>query len=173
MKNKRKKVLQSIREKDGSYQYTGESYRIRQEPDRKGNPLAKLTVSLIFTALPVIISGCIDADAANGTFYVILPFVGEVSCLFMLVWNYIRLASAKDNIRAYVLDHIRARIPGAATVLSICAILGFVLSLFYLLRNGSKDQLTASILYLACKGAAAVFALGCLKAFLELMWEKV
>ena len=172
MKNRRKNILESIREQEGSYQYTGDSYRLCKGPDQKGHPLWRLTVCCILTALPVICSGCIDADAANGTFYVILPFVGEVSCLFLLIWNYIRLVYSKDKMRAYVLDHIRSRIPGAAAVLSLCSMAGLALSLSYLIRNGSGGRLRESILYMICKAAAAVFALGCRRAFRKLTWEK-
>ena len=166
MKNKQKKILQTIQEKDGSYQYTGEAFRLK-------TPLTKLIICCALTFLLVIISGTLDTAAAFGAFYVILPYVGEVSALFMLVWNAVRLFYHRENMRGYVLDHIRSRIPGAATVLCICALLGLALSLFYLFRYGTGGRLTASILYLFCKGAAALLALECRKAFRNLEWEKL
>ena len=166
MKNSRKKILQNIQEKDGTYQYTGESFRLKTS-------MTTLVICCILTFLLVVISGTLDTAAAFGAFYVILPYVGEVSALFMLVWNSVRLFYNKDNMRGYILDHVRSRIPGAATVLSLCAMLGMVCSMFYLFRYGSGGRLTASILYLICKGAAAFLAMGCRKAFRNLEWEKV
>ena len=166
MKNSRKKILQNIQEKDGTYQYTGESFRLK-------TPMTTLVICCILTFLLVVISGTLDTAAAFGAFYVILPYVGEVSALFMLVWNSVRLFYNRDNMRGYILDHVRSRIPGAATVLSLCAMLGMVCSLFYLFRYGSGGRLTASILYLICKGAAAFLAMECRKAVRNLEWEKV
>ncbi|MBQ6393472.1 MAG: hypothetical protein IJH60_08170 [Eubacterium sp.] len=166
MKNSRKKILQNIQEKDGTYQYTGESFRLK-------TPMTTLVICCILTFLLVVISGTLDTAAAFGAFYVILPYVGEVSALFMLVWNSVRLFYNRDNMRGYILDHVRSRIPGAATVLSLCALLGMACSLFYLFRYGTGGQLTASILYLICKGASALLALECRKAFRKLEWEKV
>ena len=173
MKNKRKSILQTIQETEDGYRYTGESFRIMRKEDQRGGPLGKLMVFCILTALTVIFSGSIDTRAAFGAFYVILPYVGEVSALFMMVWNLVRLVYNRDNLRAYVLDHIRSRIPGAATALCLCALVGLAFSLLYLFRNGSGGQPAAGILYLVCKGLAAVLALGCRKAFLDLKWEKV
>ena len=166
MKNSRKKILQNIREKDGTYQYTGESFRLK-------TPITTLVICCIQTFLLVVISGTLDTAAAFGAFYVILPYVGEVSALFMLVWNSVRLFYNRDNMRGYILDHVRSRIPGAATVLSLCAMLGMVCSMFYLFRYGSGGRLTASILYLICKGLTVLFALGCRETFRKLDWEKL
>ena len=130
MKNTRKNILQNIQEKDGTYQYTGESFRLVTKEEQKVSSLTKLTICSVLTFLLVVISGTLDTTAAFGAFYVILPYVGEVSALFMLVWNSVRLFYNRDNMRGYVLDHIRSRIPGAATVLCICALLGLALSLF-------------------------------------------
>ena len=173
MKNTRKKILQNIQEKDGTYQYTGESFRLVAEGEQRVSPLKKLTIFCILTFLVVVFSGTLDTKAAFGAFYVILPYVGEVSALFMLVWNSVRLFYNKESMRGYVLDHIRSRIPGAATALSICALLSMACSLYYLIRYGSGGQLTAGILYLFCQGAAALSALACRNAFRNLKWEKV
>lgn len=173
MKNRRKKILQTIREKDGTYQYTGESFHLIIKEEQKVSPLSRLTIFCILAFLVVVFSGTLDTKAAFGAFYVIIPYVGEVSALFMLVWNFISLVYNKDNMRSYVLDHIRSRIPGAAIVLSICALLGLAFSLFYLFRFGTEGRMTASILYLICKGLAALLALECRKAFRNLEWEKV
>ena len=173
MKNKQKKILKSFREKDGRYQYTGDSFRLMNNEEQKVSPLTRLTICCILAFLVVVFSGTLDTAAAFGAFYVILPYVGEVSALFMLVWNFIRLVYNKDSMRRYVLDHIRARMPGAATVLCLCALIGMAFSIFYLFQYGSGGQLTASILYLICKGLTALLALGCREAFRKLEWEKL
>ena len=173
MKNKQKRILQSFHEKDGRYQYTGDSFRLMKNEEQKVSPLTRLTIYCILAFLVVVYSGTLDTAAAFGAFYVILPYVGEVSALFMLVWNFIRLVYSKDNMRSYILDHIRARIPGAAAVLSVCALVGIVCSLFYLFQHGTGGQQAASILYLICKGLTVLFALGCRETFRKLDWEKL
>ncbi len=170
---KRKKILQTIQEKDGTYRYTGEYYRLRQEEASGKGRMTVPVILYLLTAAPVIISGCIDASVANAAFYVILPFVGEVSALFVLTWNFVKLVFHSRKIRSYVLDQAESRIPGAAVVLCGFALAGLLLSLAFLFRNGTGGKTAASILYLVCKSLTALLALGFRKSFLGLEWERM
>ncbi len=173
MAEKRKKILQTIREEDGTYRFTGDYYRLCQEEASGRSRMAGPVILYLLTAAPVIISGCVDASVAYAAFYVILPFVGEVSALFVLTWNFVKLVFQSQKVRSYVLDQAESRIPGAALVLSGFALAGLLLSLAFLFRYGTGGKTAASILYPVCKGLAALLALGFRKSFLGLQWERV
>ena len=172
MAGKRKKILQTIREQDGTYQYVGDHYRVREDKGTGRKQLIKLLVFFLLTLAVVIFSGCINAAGNSEAFYVILPFVGEVSALFMLGWNVVRLFANRYKMRSYVLDHVRSRIPGASVFLCGFALLGLVMAAVFLMRNGSGGKTAASAVYLICKALAALLSLGCWKAFAGLEWEK-
>ena len=172
MAGKRKKILQTIREQDGTYQYVGDHYRVREEEGTGGKQLIKLLVFFLLTMAVVIFSGCFSAAGNSEAFYVILPYVGEVSALFMLGWNIVRLFANRSKMRSYVLDLIRSRIPGASTVLCGFALLGLIMAAVFLMKNGSGGKTAESALYLFCKALAGLLALGCRKAFTGLEWEK-
>jgi len=172
MAGKRKKILQTIREQDGTYQYVGDHFRVSDNNKNGRKQLMKVMVFFLPTLAVVILSGCINAAGASEAFYVILPYVGEVSALFLLGWNVVRLFANSSRMRSYVLDQVRSRIPGACTVLCGFALLGLVMAVVFLMKNGSGGKTAESALYLFCKALAALLALGCRKAFAGLEWEK-
>ncbi len=172
MAGKRKNILQTIREQDGTYQYVGDHFRVSENKETGREQLTKLMVFFLLAVAVVVSSGCINAAGASEAFYVILPYVGEVSALFLLGWNVVRLFANRNRMRTYVLDQVRSRIPGASAFLCVFALLGLVMAAVFLMKNGSGGKTAASALYLFCKALAALLALGCRKAFAGLEWEK-
>ena len=124
-------------------------------------------------ALIVLGSGCIDAKNAMGAFYVVLPYIGEVSALFGLAWNAVRLIRTGSGIRTYALEHAKPRIPGACRILTVFAAAGFVLSVLYIVLNGMGEKPADSIAYLLLKLAAAVIAEWYRRLFISTEWEAV
>ena len=140
-KEKREAKLRDImQDAQGNVVYTGDLYRISESSEAGGKQRQKmlLILGLVLLVLIVTGSGCIDADNAMGSFYVVLPYIGEVSALFGLVWNAVKILYPSDGVRTYVLEHSRSRIPAACRILSVFAVISFVLSLIYMIRNGQE-----------------------------------
>lgn len=138
----------------GNMVYTGESYRLGSRGPAGRFALISCLVLLIAV---VIGSGCLDAKNAMGAFYVILPYIGEVSALFVLAWNSLKLLG-NGQVRKYVLEESPGRAGGACRMLTIFAAAGLALSAVYIARNGMGEDTAAGTAYLVLKAAAAVIA---------------
>ena len=172
-KEQREERLREItQDSSGRMIYTGELWRIA-DSGGPGSALRQrmlLIAGLGVLALIVLGSGCIDAKNAMGAFYVVLPYIGEVSALFGLAWNAVKLIRAGD-VRTYTLEHAKPRIPGACRILTVFAAAGFVLSVLYLVLNGIGEAPADSISYILLKFAAAILAEWYRRLFLSTEWE--
>ena len=154
----------------GNYVYTGDLYSLAGDHDSVTKLRTSLILVLIVQILLVIMSGCIDAAGTTNAFYVILPFIGEVSAVFALSWTMVRLIAGGSKVRAYVLDNARNKVPGETKILAFFAILGAVMSLVFLIRNGIGDSVIKSVLYPLVKLATAGCALYYGKLFGSAEW---
>ena len=177
--NGRKKERREARLRDimqdasGNVIYTGDLWKISEDAERQGRGRrAALTAGLALIIMTVIGSGCIDAKSAMGAFYVVLPYIGEVSALFGLVWNAVRVLYPSEGVRTYVLEHVKPRITAACRILTVFASAGLVLSALYLILNGAGEDLADSIAYLMLKLAAAALAEWYRKLFNTTEWKK-
>ena len=173
-KERREERLRDItQDSSGKMVYTGDLWRIA-DADGPGSALRQrmlLIAGLAALTLIVLGSGCIDAKNAMGAFYVVLPFIGEVSALFGLVWSAVKLIWTGEGVKTYVLEHARSRIPAACRILTIFAAAGFVLSAVYLILHGIGETPLDSIAYLLLKFAAAVLAEWYRRLFISTVWE--
>ena len=172
-KEQREERLREItQDSSGRMIYTGELWRIA-DSGGPGSALRQrmlLIAGLGVLALIVLGSGCIDAKNAMGAFYVVLPYIGEVSALFGLAWNAVKLIRAGE-VRTYTLEHAKPRIPGACRILSIFAAAGFVLSALYIVLHGKGDKPADGMAYLLLKLAAAIIAEWYRRLFITTEWE--
>ena len=168
--SRREKKLRDIRlDERGSAVYTGAICRIAGDGGRVRRHLA---MGLLALAAAVIGSGCIDAAGATNSFYVILPFLGEVCALFALCWNAVKVIAGRDGVRAYVHEAAEKTIPGACRILTVFALFGLAASGYYLLRNGMDGQSAKSVAYLVLKVLAAAGAERYARAWRALDWER-
>ena len=171
-KKRKEKLKDIIQDADGNLLYTGDLYRIAGDAKTSYGRRAVLAGLLIIQLLIVILSGLIDAAGTTNAFYVILPYVGEVSALFALAWTMVKVLAGGDQVRTYVLDNARGKVAGETTILMVFAGFGFIMSAVYLIRNGMGESPAKSILYLAAKAASAGCAAYYRKFFGSTEWEK-
>ncbi len=132
----------------GEYVYTGDHYRLDGDVKK-----TNLSLSLLFclSLLCVIGSGFVNAAGLSNTFYVIIPYVGEVASLFSLGWNTLRLVKSGARIRAYVYFAVKRRIPGSALSAVIFALAGLLCSAVFMILNGTEGKPLLCGVYLAVK----------------------
>ena len=172
-KERREERLRDIaQDSSGNMVYTGELWHIAGSGG-SGSAIRQrmlLIAGLGVLALIVLGSGCIDAKNAMGAFYVVLPYIGEVSALFGLAWNAVKLVRTAE-VRTYVLEHAKPRIPGACRILSIFSAAGLILSILYIVLNGMGDKPADGMAYLLLKLAAAIIAEWYRRLFITTEWE--
>lgn len=163
------KLADIVQDASGNPVYVGALFRLAG--DDRGQ---KLRFGAILAALAacVIGSGCIDAAGANNAFYVILPLIGEVSALFVLCWNAVKVLSA-DKLRKYTHASVEKAVPGACRVLTVFALFGLIASVSHLLRFGLGVQPVKSVAYPVLKILAAALAERCGRFYRAMEWEQI
>ena len=166
--SRRERRLQDIHINEaGEAVYTGRMLRIS---GNGGRTRLYLALGLAGLAAVVIGSGCIDAPGTTNTFYVILPFLGEVCALFALAWQAVKVIAGREGVRAYVHEAADKTVPGACRVLSVFALFGLAAALCYLLRSGAGMSAKA-VAYLVLKILAAAGAERYGRFWRGLRWE--
>lgn len=174
-KERRDRQLRDImQDASGNIIYTGELWRIADSKKAGSGTKQRVILTACLTALTAIVvgSGCIDAMNAMGSFYVVLPYIGEVSALFGLAWSATKVLAPSDGVRTYNLEHARPRIAGASRILTVFALAGLLFSAVYLFRHGAGDKTADGIAYLMLKAAAAALSEWFGYRFKATEWEK-
>lgn len=167
------KLRDIMQDAQGNVIYTGELWRVAEDAGTQGP--GRRTMLIAGTALllaTVIGSGCIDAKNAMGAFYVVLPYIGEVSALFGLVWNAVKVLGRRE-VKTYDLTNASERIPAACRLLVVFALAGFALSALYMALNGAGGDIADGAAYLMLKLASAAIAAWYRRLFRAAAWEKV
>jgi hypothetical protein len=102
----------------------------------------------------------------------VLAADGEVSALFALCWNAVKVLTAGEGLRKYTHASVSRVIPGACRVLSVFALFGLIASVSHLLRFGPGAQPVKSVAYPVLKVLAAALAERCGRFFRALEWGK-
>lgn len=153
---------------EGKYIYTGAVYTL-QNHKQAGLKLGLMTVAAF---LSVTGSGFINAAGLNNTFYVIIPYILEIVCLFALCWNTVRLLWARGEFREYVFSPVKNRIPSSALTLAVFAGLGFICSVLFMIFHGFEAKPVQCVIYLILKAADLTLAILIYKYFPTLVWEQ-
>ena len=163
-----------IQDAQGNVVYTGDLWRIADNEQAGSGSRQRWVLIGVLAALglTVIGSGCIDARNAMGSFYVVLPYIGEVSALFGLAWNAVKVLAPSEGVRTFTLEHVRGRIPGACRILTVFALAGLLFSAIYMVRYGAGDKTADGIAYLMLKLAAAAMAEWYGRRYKATVWEK-
>ncbi len=170
LSERQKEKLKDIRKtEDGRYEYTGKLFRISGNGK---NTRVRMTLFLLLLSASVIGSGCIDAAVATRSFYVILPYIGEVSALFALVWNFCKIVPEREGVREYVLSSVRSAIPASCRVLTLFAVFGFIASVIYFAVNGMAGSAVKNMAYPFLKLFSAILAEFYRRSYQGIAWEE-
>ena len=142
----------------GQYVYTGAVYRYVGRIPRRLY-LARSGVWAGLLAVAVVIPGILEAPAMLHSFYVILPYIGEVIAAALTVWAVVRLILHSPELRAYVYRGAVESLPARLWATVGCAAAGAAGNGVFLLLNGFCGKPLLSLLVPVCQGAAIAAAL--------------
>ena len=153
----------------GDYVYTGRVYLLSGDGKRYRVILAALS----FGAAAVTVgSGCINAAGLSNTFYVILPYIGEVAAVFALCWNTVRLLAAGKEVKAYVRTALEKYLPPAALGLIIFSAAGLIASSVFMILNGTEGKPVQCAVYLVLKATALIMGIFTRRHVKAMRWEE-
>ena len=155
---------------DGRYVYTGDTYTLKG--DRKKS---YLIMSLLCAAIALLTvgSGFINAAGMNNTFYVIIPYVGEIICMFVILWNSTRIIYAGQNVRAYIYEPCVPRVYSGALALSVFSLIALIGSVVFTVLHGFEGKTLQCIIYWVLKLVTVPFGIALNRFVRKLEWEKL
>ena len=159
---------QHVKDENGEYQYVGEWYRLQGGSTR----LYPFLGLVLLTGAAVVASGCITAAGLKNTWYVIFPYIIEVSLLFALAWQAVRLAVGRGSLKAFVFEEVSPRISPLCGGLALAAAVSTVCAGVFLLRQGADGTVIACIAYFLLKAVTGAGALLAKKLYSALIWVK-
>ena len=173
-KNSRKAYLNDIRlNESGKYAYQGYYYCFTGDEAERKKAYRALWLLLMANIAVAVASGCLSGAGITNTFYVIIPYIGEMSAIFALAWNHVKLLTKGEEIREYIYRSAHDKMPVAAMLTAFFAIVGAVLSLVFSVSTGFRDGVGNAVAYLLLKVASATVALIYRNYFSKLEWIKV
>ena len=153
----------------GDYVYTGRVYAVGGDGKRYRLTLA----ALCFGAAAVVIgSGCVNAAGLNNTFYVILPYIGEVTGAFALCYNAVRLLAAGQKVKAHVRTALEKYLPPSVWILIVSAAVSLVASPVFMILQGTEGKPLLCALYLVLKAIALVLGIFVRQHIKAITWEE-
>lgn len=155
---------------DGKYIYTGDVYTLKGDYKKIYLIMSALCVLL---ALCVIGSGFVNAAGMNNSFYVIIPFVLEVICLFAILWSSVRIIYAGQNVRAYVYEPGISRISSGALALSVFAFIALVGSAVFTVLHGFEEKMLQCIIYWVLELITVPLGIVFNRFVKKMEWEKL
>lgn len=149
----------------GEYVYTGAHYT--QAPGRltwKQAMARRWAMGLAMAAL-VVLSGCIPVPGMTNTFYVLLPYAGELVSVCSLVWAVGRMAAGGERLREYVYEETVLRLPVRTVLAAVFSAVTAAGEGLFLALHGAEGGKTGYI-------AAFLLAQVCVLA-ISLIWRRM
>ena len=87
----------------GEYVYEGELYALEDKPQHAAKKKKFWVLTALLTAVSVA-GGCLPAPGMSNCFYVILPYLGELTCSLLVAWAAVRLGTNWSAVREYVYE---------------------------------------------------------------------
>ncbi len=155
---------------NGDYVYGGAQYRYEgAEPFRAAAKRLALAAGLMAAA--IIGTGCVEAPAMLGCFYVLLPFIGEFVCAILAVWSLGLMIRHGDVIRAYVYRRSVERLTPCLYLTVGFAGAGVLANLVFVLIHGFLGKTAAVLALFALKAVVLVSALYLLRRSRAMVWR--
>lgn len=140
-----------IMDEDGNYGYHGATYAYSSPDKSRRSFLVKLWTAGIIAACCTVAVGCIPAPGMSNSFYVILPYVGEVAFVGSLIWALVRMTAGGDPMRSYVYEATVEKIPGRAVGAMVFGAIGLLGGLADVFIKGFSGPIWGAIVFFALK----------------------
>lgn len=157
---------------EGNYGYCGASYAYNSATISRKRFLVRLWTAGILAAGAVIAAGCIPAPGMDNSFYVILPYVGEVAFAGSLIWALVRMTAAGDPLRSYIYESTVEKIPGRAVATMVFAGIGLVGGIVNLILRGVQHPIWSIIMFFVLKLLAGISTYVIKSSIMCVEWRK-
>ena len=109
----------------------------------------------------------------QNSFYIILPFLGELITAVSTAWAIFKLGSDWNAVREYIYERTVPALPRRALAAAILAFLGILCEGIHLALAGHGGRLFYAVLYFIFKVLSILCALTIRRTMLHTNWAKV
>ena len=156
----------------GEYVYEGELYALEDKPQHAAKKKKFWVLTALLTAVSVA-GGCLPAPGMRNCFYVILPYLGELTCSLLVAWAAVRLGTNWSAVREYVYKRSVPVLPRRAAAAAVFAALGAAAEIVFLAVAAEERHLPWGAVYLLLKAVGFFAAWEIRRFFLASNWGKV
>lgn len=157
----------------GEYIYTGAHYT--QTPGRFTwkQAMARRWAMGVAMAVLVVLSGCIPVPGMANTFYVLLPYAGELVSVCSLVWAVGRMTAGGERLREYVYEETVLRLPVRTVLAAVFSAVTAAGECLFLAMHGAGGEKTRYIIvFLLAHGCVLAISLIWRRTERDVFWEK-
>ncbi|MBR1811211.1 MAG: hypothetical protein IJ766_06145 [Clostridia bacterium] len=159
------------RDASGRYIYRGRYLAFDGAEKRRKRLLAKLCVLAFVSVLAVIGAGSLDTAGMDNTFYVLIPYMGEIAFTAALVWATVRLCISGEPLREYIYKATVDRLPKLGFALAISAAVTLICAGIYLTLNGFGGKAVLCVTYLLLQIVIIFVSFLHIKALKKARWN--
>ena len=157
----------------GEYVYDGALYACTLDETAQRGMRRSLAALAAVQLVAVIASGSIPAPGMQNSFYIILPFLGELIAAVSTAWAIFKLGSDWNAVREYIYERTVPVLPRRALAAAILAFLGILCEGIHLALAGHGGRLFYAVLYFIFKVLSILCALTIRRTMLHTNWAKV
>ena len=157
----------------GEYIYAGPEYEFESSNGKSRKRWMLEMILLNVAALAcVLVPGFMFVPGLSYCAYVVLPYAASVLLFGYMLLISMRLAAAKDSVKAWEYDKSAKVLPVATVAAVVIAAANFVCEIVFLAINGSSGQVTGAVVYMVCQAAAGAISFFAVKLARSAKWNK-
>lgn len=157
----------------GEYIYTGPKYEFTSKigKARKRWMFEMLLFDILIFAV-ILVPGFLNVPGLNYCAYVLLPYVAGILVFGYLFVVLVRLAAAKELVKAWEYDKSIKPMPAATRIGMVVCIASILCETIYLIINGAAGAAINAVVFVVCHIVAAVLAVFMVKSVTNVQWKK-
>ena len=157
----------------GEYIYTGPEYEFVSKNGKKRKRWMfemLLFDVLIFAA--ILIPGFLNVPGLNYCAYVVLPYVAGILVFGYLFVVLVRLAAAKESVKAWEYDKSVKPLPAAVCIGAVLCVVSILCEAVYLMINGAGGEAVNVVVFMICHIVSAAFAVLMVRSVKNVQWKR-
>lgn len=117
--------------------------------------------------------GFMHVPGLNHSAYVLLPYgIGLITSGYLIVLA-VRLAMAKDDVKAWEYDKAIVRLNSLPSFLAGVSVVCILCEIIYIILNGMSGRVLEFAIYIVCQLVSGAFALLILRHAKSVIWKPV
>lgn len=139
------------RDVSGQYIYSGELYAFSGDKEARKRAFTRIGLYGFAILALAVLGGCIPSAGMQNCFYVIIPYIIELSAAVSIVWTIIKLFCGGEEIREYIYESTVPRLPRLAVFAVVSTVIDILAVLIFLILEWNGQGIVPTVIALIAK----------------------